>query len=424
MNDLNKNIKYALLFLLILISGLTTGCAHNRSAYNEVFRDIYKQHNYTYALVKADSLLTEAGTSDQSIASARLYRGRANRTLGYYEDAINDFNICLEILSDDLDCLTGRGIAYEIIGDHDAALADITKAYNEDPDDSTAYIHYVYYLTITNRAEEALGLLNNKIEKIKKVSIEYPGVAVLYKLRGRAFSRMDNYDKAFDDINTSININSFDADSYYIRSVHHYILKDYQSAFDDLGLSLTFDRKNPFHTAFKAWIYAHVHKIELASQNLEEAFSLCNKCGPAQISFLYFVKSHIAYYDHQYGEVEKILKKAIEIDPYNYNAYNSLGWLYATCQEDQYRDGDKALYYVQKALKISEAPYILDTLAAAYAEKGKFEEAMSVQQQVLSLITPNNPEYNDIVRRLEDYKQHKPLRESPLLQNANSLLTM
>jgi hypothetical protein len=55
----------------------------------------------------------------------------------------------------------------------------------------------------------------------------------------------------------------------------------------------------------------------------------------------------------------------------------------------------------------------LDTLAAAYAEVGKFNEAVKWQEKALSLPDWEKSEREEAQQRLELYKARKPYRETP-----------
>ena len=77
------------------------------------------------------------------------------------------------------------------------------------------------------------------------------------------------------------------------------------------------------------------------------------------------------------------------------------------------RSGNKAVEYATKACDLSKwkVAYYFDTLAAAYAENGQFDEAAKYQVRALE-DTAFAKEYGEPARkRLELYKNKKPYRD-------------
>src|SRR5262249_49421907 len=70
-------------------------------------------------------------------------------------------------------------------------------------------------------------------------------------------------------------------------------------------------------------------------------------------------------------------------------AYRFLAQLLATCPDDKVRDGKRAVQYATTACELTDwkVPSCLETLAAAYAEAGQFEEAIRYQTRALSDLT-------------------------------------
>ena len=66
---------------------------------------------------------------------------------------------------------------------------------------------------------------------------------------------------------------------------------------------------------------------------------------------------------------------------------NSLAWLLAVCPQANLRNGDQAVKLAQQANALTggENPEILRTLAAAFAEAGRFPEAVETVQRALPL---------------------------------------
>jgi tetratricopeptide (TPR) repeat protein len=80
-------------------------------------------------------------------------------------------------------------------------------------------------------------------------------------------------------------------------------------------------------------------------------------------------------------------QEALEIEPLNRDIQNDLAWLLATCPDASLRNGNKAVELATRADELAdgENPVILHTLAAAFAEAGRYPEAVETAQRALSL---------------------------------------
>jgi TPR repeat protein len=93
-------------------------------------------------------------------------------------------------------------------------------------------------------------------------------------------------------------------------------------------------------------------------------------------------------------------------------AHNDYAWLLATTPEDELRNGELALVHAEQAVALEASPAYLDTLAAAFAELGRFPEAIEAQQRAMS---DADPEDAELIAELEEhlgfYQQGKPWRD-------------
>jgi tetratricopeptide (TPR) repeat protein len=101
--------------------------------------------------------------------------------------------------------------------------------------------------------------------------------------------------------------------------------------------------------------------------------------------------------------------EATALDPDWEGPYNNIAWLRATCPNDYYRNGAKAIELATKANEMSNwsNPEYLDTLAAGYAETGDFDSAVKYENKAVAMC-PNVPHFK---QRLAIIKDHKPIRE-------------
>ena len=80
-------------------------------------------------------------------------------------------------------------------------------------------------------------------------------------------------------------------------------------------------------------------------------------------------------------------RSALAIDPNLAEALNNLAWLLATCPEASQRNGVEAVQLGEKACQITEyhRTVMVGTLAAAYAEAGRFSDAVATAQKACEL---------------------------------------
>jgi tetratricopeptide (TPR) repeat protein len=108
---------------------------------------------------------------------------------------------------------------------------------------------------------------------------------------------------------------------------------------------------------------------------------------------------------------------ALALAPEDPHSRNNLAWVLATASDSSIRDGPKAVGFAREAVQLSggREPLFLRTLAAAYAESGRFSEAIAVAQQAVGIA--NMQAKPDIAKRLNGdlvlFRGNLPLRENP-----------
>jgi tetratricopeptide (TPR) repeat protein len=94
---------------------------------------------------------------------------------------------------------------------------------------------------------------------------------------------------------------------------------------------------------------------------------------------------------------------------------NDLAWRLATCPDAELRNGDEAVALAEQANKATDGqvPEILDTLAAAYAEVGRFDAAVSTADRAIQLADKaDRPDLaSRIAARRSLYAQGEPYRD-------------
>jgi Tfp pilus assembly protein PilF len=118
----------------------------------------------------------------------------------------------------------------------------------------------------------------------------------------------------------------------------------------------------------------------------------------------------------KYAEAMEEYKTVLQVQPDNVVDLNNLAWLLATANDASLRDGPEAVRLAEKACQLSnyQAPLCVGTLAAAYAEVGRFDDAVATAQKAIELATLRK---NDTLAKknrelLELYQHQKPCHES------------
>jgi tetratricopeptide (TPR) repeat protein len=106
---------------------------------------------------------------------------------------------------------------------------------------------------------------------------------------------------------------------------------------------------------------------------------------------------------------------ALQLKPDSSEVLNNLAWFLTTCPDAHIRDGAQAVKYAERACELTyyRETMMVGTLAAAYAEAGRFDDAISMAQKACSLATGSGKP--GLLKRNQDllalYLKHQPYRE-------------
>lgn len=116
----------------------------------------------------------------------------------------------------------------------------------------------------------------------------------------------------------------------------------------------------------------------------------------------------------QHSEAVVHLQIAHKANPGDIGVAGNLAWLWATAPNPLLRNGPHAVRLAEWVNKTTayKSPPLLDTLAAAYAEAGLFDKAISTTQQAIELVRHNpTASTTELESRLRLYKAGRPYHE-------------
>lgn len=161
------------------------------------------------------------------------------------------------------------------------------------------------------------------------------------------------------------------------RSSTRYLLGDVDGALADMTAAMKAEPGNPEYLLMRAAIYADEGQPKKAVADLNAALKL----------------------DSEFAD-----------------ALNDLAMLLATSRDDSVRDGPKAVKLSLEACELSDWTQftLIDTLAAAYAEAGDFDNAVAMQEKAIEISElTEGDDFEGMKDRVKLYKSKRPYRYDP-----------
>jgi tetratricopeptide (TPR) repeat protein len=322
------------------------------------------------ALRDFDSLLER----DSDNWLARLAVAEALMNAQAYDDALRQLNLVIEQKPTPL-AYTLRARLWTQQENLEEAVRDLDEATKLDPNDlGLLLMRARLYL-----AEGRNALAQQDVERVLQVR---PDAWQAVELRSSILAAMGKFPEAVKDLRELLQ-----------REPDNVLLK--------LQLGLYLNAGNQPREAIE--VYSQV--LQADPQN---AFALRGRAD-----------AYLSVGDHQPAIADyEVAVRVIEDDS---GLLNNFAWVLATSPEDGLRNGQRAVDMALKACEQTEykQAHILSTLAAAYAELGDFETALSWSEKSVELADEDIRE--DLRKELESYQQKKPWREkkeAPALEPA------
>ncbi len=115
------------------------------------------------------------------------------------------------------------------------------------------------------------------------------------------------------------------------------------------------------------------------------------------------------------AEAARNFEETLRLQPDYSPALNDLAWILGTAPQPELRNGPRAVELAERCCRLLGQTNLnaLATLDAAYAEAGRFDDAIRTAQQVMQLATASHqPEpASRAASRLTAYRQHQPYRQ-------------
>lgn len=198
-----------------------------------------------------------------------------------------------------------------------------------------------------------------------------------------------------------------DIEAYIARASIAESRKEWDAAIGDIDQAIKLAPEAPELLVTRARILMQRGDYEKALGDCEAAMGINPKVGP-----IYRMRGEVLSAKGDYKKALADFDEAIRLDPEDAGAFSNRGWLRSTCPDSGVRDAEAALMDARTSCELTAYKHYrgLNTLAAAYAEAGKFGQAVKWQMRALEMAPLN---YREAYRKRVDlYADEKPFRES------------
>jgi tetratricopeptide (TPR) repeat protein len=352
---------------------------------------------------------TEALRLEPGHVSALFNRGNAHAERGDPDAAIADYTAALALQPDDAAALTNRGNAYSSLGELEKALADYDESVRLDPTDAVTFFnrgnahtrrgdldravadyseavrldpHHARAYNAQGNARADRGETEQAVADFTEAIRLDPAFARAYHNRGNARADRGELEEAVADFSEAIRLGAANAAAYNNRGNARARLGRAEEALADFTDALAADPAFALAYHNRARVHCDRGEYDRAVADYTEAIRL----EPGDLSGYHNRgRVHSLRGDHEAALADNL--EALRLSPADALTHNNLAWLWATCPKAELRDGARAVEHGRKACELAgwrEAGF-LDTLAAAYAACGQFEEAARWQRRALEL---------------------------------------
>jgi tetratricopeptide (TPR) repeat protein len=227
---------------------------------------------------------------------------------------------------------------------------------------------------------------------------------------GFVFLQQGKFNEAIECLNKVIKDKPDSTKAYYFLAMALEREKKYDDAIKALASALKLTPNYPDARKMMGFLLLATGKLNEAIPYLNEAL----RTDARQVEI--YRSLGLAY--NQFSKYEQAIQnwtKAIELEPNNAEFLNNLAWVLATAGDISVQDANKAVGLAERACELMgyREFALLDTLAAAYAAAGRFDEAVRTAQQAIDIAKTSgqNELADEIQKRMELYKVGQPYRQ-------------
>lgn len=299
------------------------------------------------------------------------------------------------------------------------AIADLKDAVAMYPDRTEAYTARVRIWSALHRNDE----LVRDYTRLLRLSGNKDSKVLVLGSRAGALVKLGRYREAVADYTELIKLSPGKVENYYLRGRARSYMGDRQDALKDLDAALAARPGTRRYLKERGWVHLGLKSYDKGIADFDAVISrppagddAAALSGPAPVPWdAYLGRGQCYQYKKQPARALADFRMAVDRNPNSARALNTLAWMLATHHDAKIRNGKEAVTHAEAAVKVTarREPVYLDTLAAAYAECGRFEDAVRVQKEAIGKLAKHQGKAlaDELAGHLRAFEAGRPYRE-------------
>jgi HEAT repeat protein len=312
-----------------------------------------------------------------------------------------------------------RAVALRALKKPNEAMKDLAAAVKLLPDRTEAYAHRAALWD----AHRRWGASAKEYTQLLRLTKKGPDRSRLLLGRAERLAAARSYKAAVIDYDQLVKLAPRNPGLYYGRALARSGGGDHKGAIADLTAAIGLQPRDMRFFAARGKAYQALGRHAEAIADFSARVKLAagkpdDLLGPSPLLWRTYVDRGDAYAargDHAMALAD--YRKALAVSPRSADVHNRLSWTLATAPEAKVRNGKQAVKHGETAVKLTARKnlFMLDTLAAAYAEAGRFADAVRAQKEALGLWAKGHGEKlrKEMHSRVKLYQAGKPFHEQP-----------
>lgn len=297
------------------------------------------------------------------------WRGRTALSDGKYAQAIENFNILIQLDTTDYWSYFYRGIAKYNLGDLRGAQKDFDRSVTLDPVFTNGY----HYRAIT---KSRFGEYDAALEDLQKAISLRPGLTGLYFSRGVTYFLSQRFDEAVKDFNRYIRKEPDDPGAYLNRGASYLFLADTTRALEDYNKAISLDRFDAEGYVRRGRLYAGTGELDKAIEDMNKAVTL-----DSTNTFAYFNRALLYYESKDYNLAMADLNRVLRDEP-----GNALTLYNRSLISAQVGDYNAALSDMDRVININPGNVLAYyNRAAVFMEMNRWQDAIDDYSKAIEL---------------------------------------